>query len=339
MLVEFCRYMTYSIRAGIPLVQGMEDFVASIKGELLRDVLTTVVRDIQAGRSLSEALEAHPRVFSPFFISVIKAGEATGQLDRAFQDLARYLEWVMNLKSRIKGAITYPIIVIVLISIALTIFSVYVIPKLIAFILELNRPIPLPTKILIKGQQIFAQYWFFIPLLILSFIIFLVLTRRVERLRYFWDAHKIRLPFVGKLLLDIVIARFLRYGEMLYRAGIQVYDLLTITKGALNNRFFEKKMDEVRNLVMEGEGLSTAIEKVQIFPVMVRRSIGVGEATGKLDEVFKELGDQYDEEIERGLRKLISLIEPALLISIALVMITIIITVLWPIYSMMGEIM
>ena len=143
-LAEFCRHMDHVIRAGIPILQGLEDIMTATTDEFFKGVLLAIIRDIENGKSFSEALEAHPHVFSRFFIAVVRAGETTGQLDKSFHDLAAYLEWTINLKARIKQAITYPIIVIVLIVIALIIFITYVIPKLVKFISEMNMPLPLP---------------------------------------------------------------------------------------------------------------------------------------------------------------------------------------------------
>ena len=337
-LIEFARNMDYIIRAGIPILEGLEEAARGTRDQLFREVLFTVLRDIQAGQSMSEALRAHPGVFSPFFISVIRAGEASGQLDRAFRDLATYLEWTENLKARVKQALTYPVIVIVLVSVALVIFATFVIPKLVRFVQELGRPLPLTTRVLIGAQELFSRWWFVFPLLILGLFLFFALSRKIEWFRYKWDQLKLRLPVFGELFLTLSLTRFLRYAEMLYKAGIQVYDLLAITREVLRNRALEEKLDRVRGLVMEGQSLSQAMDQAELFPSLVRRSIRVGERTGDLERVLGELGRQYDEELDRGLRRLVSLVEPALLIVIAGVIISIIVAVIWPIYTLLGEI-
>ena len=337
-LAEFCRHMDHVIRAGIPILQGLEDITTATTDEFFKGVLLAIIRDIENGKSFSEALEAHPHVFSRFFIAVVRAGETTGQLDKSFHDLAAYLEWTINLKARIKQAITYPIIVIVLIVIALIIFITYVIPKLVKFISEMNMPLPLPTKILIAFEGLFERFWFVPLILFAALLIFFALSKKMERVRYIWDKYKLRLPVLGKLFYELVISRFLRYAEMLYRAGIQIYDMLGITKEVLNNRYVEAQVEAVRDLVMGGESLSSSMSKVGVFPLLIHRSVRVGESTGTLDSIFQELGRQYDEEIDRTLRRVVSMIEPILLIIIGLVMLAIILSVLWPIYTLIGKI-
>ena len=246
------------------------------------------------------------------------------------------MEWTENLKARVKQALTYPAIVMVLVAIALVVFATFVIPKLVRFIQELNRPMPLPTRVLIEVYGLFSRFWFVIPGVILAVVLFFVLSRKVEWLKWRWD--RLKLPAFGELFLLVPLTRFLRYAEMLYRAGIQIYDLLDITREVLRNKVLEAKLDRVRDLILEGESLSQAMEQAELFPSLVRRSIRVGERTGDLERVLVELGRQYDEELDRGLRRLVSLIEPALLIVIAGVIISIVVAVIWPIYSMLGEI-
>ena len=337
-IIEFARTMDYIIRAGVPILEGLEEAARAARDQRLKEVLFTVLRDVEAGSSLSEALKVHPHAFSPFFVSVVRAGEASGQLDRAFRDLATYMEWTENLKARVKQALTYPAIVMVLVAIALVVFATFVIPKLVRFIQELNRPMPLPTRILIEVYGLFSRFWFVIPGVILAVVLFFVLSRKVEWLKWRWDRLKLKLPAFGELFLLVPLTRFLRYAEMLYRAGIQIYDLLDITREVLRNKVLEAKLDRVRDLILEGESLSQAMEQAELFPSLVRRSIRVGERTGDLERVLVELGRQYDEELDRGLRRLVSLIEPALLIVIAGVIISIVVAVIWPIYSMLGEI-
>ncbi|HIE47891.1 TPA: hypothetical protein EYP84_03240, partial [Candidatus Bipolaricaulota bacterium] len=161
---------------------------------------------------------------------------------------------------------------------------------------------------------------------------------KVERFRYKWDQLKLRLPILGELFLTLSLTRFLRYAEMLYKAGIQVYDLLAITREVLRNRVLEEKLEQVRGLIAEGQSLSQAMDQAELFPSLVRRSIRVGERTGDLEQVLGELGRQYEEELDRGLRRLVSLVEPALLMVIAGVIISIIVAVIWPIYTLLGEI-
>ncbi len=337
-LIEFFRQMHYIVRAGLPLLEGINDLKENTKDAELKMILETIRRQIQAGQSLADALSRHPYIFPPSYTAIVRAGEASGSLDKAFWELTTYLEWLQDTKNRIKQALMYPTIVSVLITIALVVFITFVIPRLTKFLSELNLPLPLPTRMLIAFNNFILKFWYIPFILLIAFFALLFSVRFSERLLYLWDKIKLKLPYFGKMLLNLIMVRFVKYLGMLYRAGIQVYQTLDVVKDIVGNRFYAEKIAQIKQLLEEGETLGTAIELAGDFPSFLIRSVKIGENTGTLDETFTELGRYFEAALDRDVKKITTIIEPALLILVAVVILTIIISVLWPIYSMLGKI-
>ena len=337
-LIEFSHQMAFITESGLPLIHGLSDIQKSIKEPVFTTTLEAVIHDLSAGDSLSQSLSRYPQVFSPSYVAVINAGESSGSLPESFRDVAHYLEWVLNLKKQIKQALTYPFIVIVLITIAMIIFITYVIPKLVKFILELNRPIPLPTKILIYFNEFFLNWWPFLLGFFIVVVLSSIIGMRFEKIRFLWDKHKLNIPKIGELFRDLALVRFVNYLRILYRAGIQIHQSFAILREVVGNRFYQQKIDRIRELIMEGESLADSIEKVGGFPPLIERSLRVGERTGALESTLEQLGSFLDRQINSNVKKITTLLEPLLLIFIGLILIFIILSVIWPIYGILGEI-
>jgi len=337
-LIEFSQQMTYIIGSGIPLIQGINDIQKSLKAFTFKSTLEAVAHDLSAGDSLAQSFARYPQTFSPAYVAVIHAGESSGNLVEAFRDIGNYLEWVIKLKRQVKQAITYPIIVIVLVSIAMVIFITYVIPKLVKFIQELNRPIPLPTKMLIYFNQFFQTWWPFLLVFLIIVIISGVIGMRFERSRFLWDKYKIKIPKIGTLFRDLALVRFVNYLRILYRAGIQIHQTFAILRDVVENRFYQEKLDRMRELIMGGESLADSMEKVEGFPPLMERSVRVGEKAGALEATLAHLGSFMDRQINENVKRLTSLLEPLLIMAIGLILIFVILSVIWPIYGILGEI-
>jgi type II secretory pathway component PulF len=297
-----------------------------------------VIHDLSAGDSLSQALARYPKIFTAAYVAVISAGESSGSLVEAFRDVANYLEWILGLKRQVKQALTYPIIVMFLISIAMVIFITYVIPKLVKFILELNRPIPLPTRMLIGFNQFVLDWW---PFLLGFFVVAVVsgiVSMRFERARFLWDQYKLKIPQAGELFRDLALVRLVNYLRILYRAGIQIHQSFIILMDVVGNRFYRQKLERMREMIMGGESLADSMEKAEGFPPLIERTFRVGEKTGALDNALEQLGTFLDRQINANVKRITSLMEPILLMFIGVVLIFIIVSVIWPIYGILGEI-
>ncbi len=337
-LIEFSHQMAFIVESGMPLIQGLHDVQYSLKQPTFKMTLGSIINDLSAGDLLSQSLARYPEVFSKPYVAIISAGETSGNLVEAFRDIARYLEWLLNLKRQIKQALIYPAIVMSIMSIAMVIFVTYVIPRLVSFILELNRPIPLPTRILIRFNQFFLDWWPYLLGFLICTVVGTIIALRFERVRFFWDQHKLQIPRVGELFRDLALVRFVNYLRILYRSGIQIHHSFEILQGVVVNRFYQQKLDRIRHLIMGGESFADAMERVGGFPLLMERSFRVGERAGAIEGTLEQLGSFMNRQIDTNVKRITTLLEPVLLILIGVVIIFIVISVLWPVYGILGEI-
>lgn len=337
-LSEFSHQMAFILRSGVPIIHGMEDLRRQMGRASFARILEAVVREVQAGSALSQAMSKHPTVFPAYYTAVIHAGESAGNLDEAFKDMASYIEWVVQLRRQIKQALTYPIIVLFLITIALVIFITVVVPRLVSFIKELNRPLPLPTKVLVLFNEWMVQNWIWI--LVSMGILFgaILVGARFKGFRTEWDKRKLAIPIMGPLIRELVLLRFVKYLRVLYRAGIQIHQSFQILVEVVPNLYYKEVISRMAGFVMEGDSLANAMEKTGAFPPQVERSVRVGEQTGTLEESLEQLGSHLERLIDAKIKRLVSLIEPMLLMVVGLILIMVIASVLWPIYTILGEI-
>ena len=204
-LIEFSHQMSFILDSGVPIIQGLTDIQRSLKEGLFKRTLDNVIHDLSSGDSLSESMSRYPQVFTSAYISVIHAGEVSGNMGECFKDVARYLEWVLNLKREVKQAMMYPIIVMAIMSLAMIIFVTFVIPKLVAFIIELDRPIPIFTKMLIAVNGFILAWWPWLLCLFFAAFVAVVFASRFERCRFLWDQYKLKIPRLGELLRDLAL--------------------------------------------------------------------------------------------------------------------------------------
>ncbi len=336
-LAEFSHQMAFIMRSGVPMVNGMEDLRRQMGGLAFSQVLEGLIREVTAGSTLSQAMARQPLAFPSYYVAVIHAGETAGSLDESFRDMASYLEWLLQLRRQVKQALTYPIIVMLLISIALSIFVTVVVPRLVSFIKELNRPMPLPTQILVWFNEWVAGNWYLLLGLAAAGVLAAVVALRFPSFRLLWDKEKLGLPVLGQLMRELVLLRFVKYLRVLYRAGIQIHQSFQILQEVVPNRYYRKVMSQVGEQIMEGESLADAMENSGAFPPQVQRSIRVGEQTGTLDEALEQLGIHLERTIDARIKRLVSLIEPMLLMLVGALLILVIVSVLWPIYTILGE--
>jgi type IV pilus assembly protein PilC len=336
-LSQFSHQMAYIIRSGIPILEGIEEVKKSIRDIRFRSILESVIRDVSSGDGLAQAMARYPNAFPQSYVAVIQAGETAGSMEESFRDMGEYLEWVTALKRQVKQALFYPMIVLFIISIAMVIFVAVVIPRLVKFILELNRPLPFTTKMLVYFNDFILKWWPFMIVVGFASIFFILFLRRYERVRHFWDQYKLKIPILGKLLKNLVMLRFVKYLRIMYHAGIQIHQSFEILREVVGNLFFRKKMEQIRNWILEGESLANSVERAEDFPSLLERSIRVGETTGSIEGTLQQMEGYFGREIENNLRRIVSMIEPILLMFIGGVLLIIILSVLWPIYSIIGE--
>ncbi|MDY6878655.1 MAG: type II secretion system F family protein [Desulfatiglans sp.] len=313
-IVIFTRQFSTMIDAGLPLVQGLTILADQTENKTFRNILRQVTKDVEGGSSLADALKKHPKVFDSLFVNLIAAGEVGGILDTILQRLSAYIEKAEKLKARIKGAMTYPLVVVSIAIIVIAVILVFVIPVFQEMFSSMGAGLPVPTQIVvnmsnfIKGNIIYIV----IALFLMGFLF--KLYRNSDRGRKQTDAIALKLPVFGPLLKKVAVARFTRTLGTMISSGVPILDALTVVAKTSGNVVLEDVIYEVRGSIAEGQTIAEPLAETEIFPAMVVQMISVGEATGALDSMLEKIAEFYEDEVDVAVDALTSMLEPLLMV-------------------------
>jgi MSHA biogenesis protein MshG len=334
----FSRQMYTLLKAGVPILRALAGLQESAINPSLRRIIADLRVSLDAGRELSSAMRRHPDVFSQFYVSVVRVGETTGQLDEAFNRLFGYLEFEREVRERIKTALRYPTIVVVVISVAIAIVNFAVIPAF-AKIFEAHKvALPLLTRVLIATSDLFIAFW---PLMvggILAAIIGFVAYTRTEQGRYNWDRFKLRIPVAGSIIFKATLARFARAFSLASRAGVPIVQGLTVVASVVDNSYLSRRIEQMREGVERGESILRTAVTTGVFTPVVLQMIAVGEETGELDDLLSEVADMYEREVDYEIKNLAVNIEPIITIILGILVLLLALGVFLPIWEL-GKVM
>ncbi len=337
-LVTFCIHMRYITRAGIPLLEGLRDLRDSMEKPGFRDVLTALLEDLEGGKVLSQALAAHPAVFGAVFVHSVRAGEQTGLLDAVFDRLAESLKWQEEVASKAKRLMIYPAMVLTVVGAAIIFLLVYLVPQVLSLVETMGVVLPLPTLILMAISSALRSYWLVFLLLILIPAIGLPLwVRQSEAGREWWDRTQLRLPIIGPVVQKIALSRFTSTLAMMYRSGVTVLDALRAGEMVAGNRVIAGGIRRAAQQIADGRGLSESFQSVALFPPLVLRMLRVGETTGALDEALDNVTYFYNREVLDSIENGLRVLEPLLTAILGLLLGGILVSVLLPIYDLIGN--
>ena len=334
----FSRQMYTLLKAGVPILRALAGLQESAIQPALRRVIADLRVSLDAGRELSTAMRQHPDVFSTFYVSVVRVGETTGQLDEAFNRLFGYLEFEREVRERIKTALRYPTIVVVVVSAAIAIVNFAVIPAFVKVFEASKVPLPLLTRVLIATSDLFLAYW---PLLvggILAAIIGFIAYTRTEQGRYNWDRVKLRIPIAGSIIFKATLARFARAFSLASRAGVPIVQGLTVVASVVDNSYLSRRIEQMREGVERGESVLRTAVTTAVFTPVVLQMIAVGEETGELDDLMSEVADMYEREVDYEIRTLATNIEPIITIILGILVLILALGVFLPIWQL-GKVM
>lgn len=313
-LVIFTRQFSTMIDAGLPLVQGLTILADQSSNITFKRALKEITRDVEGGASLGEAMGKHPKIFDRLFVNLISAGEVGGILDTILQRLASHIEKAEKLKSRIKGAMTYPIIVIAIAVVVISVILIFVIPVFEEMFAGAGSALPVPTQIVVSLSRFLkGNVLYMVGALIVIGFAFRQ-YRKSKRGRKQTDAISLKLPIVGMLLKKVAVARFTRTLGTMISSGVPILDALEVVAGTSGNVILEEVILDVRSSIAEGQTIAEPLSESEIFPGMVVQMISVGEATGSLDAMLDKIADFYDEEVDVAVEALTTMLEPLLMI-------------------------
>ena len=333
-LLVFARQMATMVQAGIPLVQTLDILSEQTDNPGFKLIIESIKNDVEAGKNFSDGLEMHKKVFSPLFISMVRAGESSGTLDEILDRLATYLEKMSNLQKKIKSAMIYPCVVFGIAILITTLMLVFIIPKFAEIFQSLNAKLPAPTQILIDISH-FVRSQILLVLGAAAAIFFLIRAFiRTPAGRIWWDRLKLRMPIFGVLFLKSAISKFSRTLATLVKSGVPILSSLEIVGTTAGNRVIELALSDIKNSIREGEGIAGPLESKGIFPPMVVRMIAVGEETGELEEMLVKVADFFDAQVDAAVDGLSSLLEPLIIAFLGVVIGGIVVAMFLPILSL-----
>jgi len=333
-LIVLCRQMYALMRSGVPILRAIHGLAESATSPKLKQALSEVATQLEGGYALSSALNQHPRIFSPLFVSLVHVGENTGQLDGSFLKLAIYFEREQETRKRIKAALRYPSFVIIAIVVAIVILNIFVIPTFANMFAKLGADLPLATKMLIASSNFFLNYW---PHLLISVVVGFFGIRAYLKTKdgqFRWDRRKIRLPIVGSIIERSVLSRFTHSFAIVLKAGVPMTSGLSLVADAVDNTYMREKIIAMRSGIESGESLLRTAIASNLFTSLVLQMIAVGEETGRVDELLEEVADYYEREVDYDLGTLTARIEPVLLVVVAVMVLILALGIFTPMWDM-----
>ncbi len=338
-LINYCFYLEQMTRSGITLIDALSDLRDSTEPSYLSEVIAVQVVEIQQGKVFAETLKGFPEIFSSSFVSLIMAGEKSGELTHVLKDLTETLTWQDELMTQTKKALMVPAFMSVLVFGVVFFLMTFLVPELISFISTMGQELPLHTIILIAVSDFFVAHW---PIILITPVLFIwgfreILKRNVTA-RLLFDRYKLKIWVFGPILEKIILARFANYLALLYNSGIPVIESITITESVVDNKSVEQALKDVRNMISEGATIGLAFEMIGIFPKLVLSMINVGEKTGDLSTSLQNVSYFYKRDVDDAVDNLQQMIEPGMTVILGLIIGWVIMAVLGPIYDLISNI-
>ncbi len=308
------RQLAVLLRSGIPLVEGLTALIEQLEQEDLQAAFTDARDKVNEGSSFNEALNYHPRIFSKLYVNMVAAGEASGNLEVVLERLAEFLENQAALNGKVKGALAYPAFMALLTVGILIMMMTVVVPKVTAIFEDLGQDLPWYTRFLIFNSNILIHYWWLLGILGVGAYIGVKKWMLVEKNRALFDAKALKAPLFGDLLIKAAIARFARTLGTLLNSGVPVLQAMDITRNVLGNEELMRVVDEARESVQEGNGLSRPLKESGVFPPIVTHMIAIGERSGQLEEMLEHVAKAYDQQVEVKVEAMTKLLEPIMIL-------------------------
>jgi len=338
-LAIFSRQLALMLQSRVPVTQSLKGLAVQTKKETFRDKILKISQLVEEGNPLSEAFSAYPEVFSIFYVSLIKTGEASGKISEALYYLSDHLEREHDIQSQIKGALIYPIFVVCVLGVVLVIVMFVVMPKLVDLLKETTSQPPLFTRMVINFYGFLGQYGWIIMLGLFSLIVFTIYYFTTKDGKKTYDELSLKLPFIKDFLKKIFLMRFAENISTLISAGLSINNALKITKDTIDNSVYKKIVSETEERVSEGEKISSVLVKYPDYaPAFVVQMIQVGEETGHLDKNLMEIVNFYQKEVKRAVETFTALLEPIMIVFLGGVVALLAISVLQPLYGVLGTI-
>lgn len=335
-LIMFSRQMYTISRSGVPLIKAIRGLASTTKQRALESVLLAIVEQLESGSSLANALRHHPKVFDNMFVSMVDAGENSGQLEQTFKQIAEYIQQDVDNRKRISAALRYPSFVIIALTIAIAVVNVKVIPAFATMYEKFNADLPWMTKLLIGMSNVFVNYW---PHMLVVIAVLVMAFRhhlKTEGGQRQWGRLKLRFPVVGSIIQQASMARYARGLSLMLRSGVPINQSLGLVSAAMDNSYLSDRILQIRRSVERGDSLLQAHGGAGIFTPLVLQMIAVGEESGRVEELLDEVALFYEEEVDYDLKRLSAKIEPIMIVVMAAFVMVLALGIFLPMWDMLS---
>jgi type IV pilus assembly protein PilC len=337
-LTTFTRQLATLVDAGLPLLRGLRVLEKQERNKVLKDILGELSLSIEGGSTFSEALAQHPKVFNRLFVNMVKAGELGGVLEVVLKRLAEFSEKAQKIKGKVKAAMFYPMAVLIVAMAILILLTVFVIPRFRDVFNGMDMKLPTFTLIVLGISQVIKDHILETAgVVAICVVIFLIIINKTKLGRYLWDKFKLKVPVLGPVVSKVSISRFTRTLGTLVSSGVPILQALTIVKETSGNVIVANAVNGVHESVKEGETITAPLEASGVFPPMVVSMVDVGEQTGALPEMLLRIADNYDEEVDNSVAAMTSLLEPIMIVFLAVIVGSIVIAMFLPLISMISN--
>ena len=333
-LLLFSRQMYTLLKAGVPIMRALAGLQESTQNPLFAAMIQNLRESLDSGRELSTAMRSHPKVFSPFYVSMVQVGEMTGMLDETFIRLYNYLEFERDMRERIKTAMRYPSFVIIAMVIAIVIINLFVIPAFAKVYAGFHAELPTITKMLIGFSGFMVDYWvLMLAILIGTVMSFRFYINTVDG-RYEWDRYKFKLPVVGPIILKATLSRFARSMALSFKSGMPLLQGMNVISMVVDNEFMRSRIEKMRDGIERGESILRTAVAAGVFNPVVLQMIAVGEETGDMDGMMLEVAEMYEREVKYEVATLSSKIEPILIVALGIMVLILALGVFLPMWDL-----
>ena len=338
-LINFCFHLEQLLHAGVPIIDALVDLRDSVDKPQFREVLANMIETIEGGKTLSESLIEHPRIFDTVFVSLVRAGEVSGQLGEVLSKLTDNLKWQDEIAKQTRNIVIYPAITGTVVLGVVFFLMIYLVPKLVMVIRTLESEIATSTKILIAVSNFFVNYWYvalFVPIILI--VAFGAWAKSSSDLRYRIDQFKLQMPIIGAVNRRIILARFSTFFALMYASGITILECIRISEKIAGNKVIEAGLEQVGRSIADGKSLTEAFQSVGLFPPLVLRMLKVGEATGGLDTALRNVSYFYNRDVKEAIDAVQKLIEPMTILVIGAILVLTLLPVFGPIYDAISKV-
>ncbi len=338
-LIAFCFDLEQISRSGIPIIEGLRDLRDGTENPRFREMLSSVLEDIEGGKMLSQGLAGFPNVFGSVFVSLVRAGEQSGRVTEVFESLGNALKWQDELVSQTRKLLIYPVMVLIVVTGVVMFLLIYLVPQVVTLLKSMGMQLPLQTRILIGLSNFVVHFWYVVILLpIVTGAAITYFIRTNPKGTYYFDYLKLRMPITGAILQKIILARFANFFALMYQSGITILDAIKTSEEIVGNRVIADGLQRAGQQINSGESMSEAFRNLGLFPPLVIRMMRVGESTGALDTALLNISYFYTRDVREAIDKALKLLEPTMTLVLGGILALILFSVLTPIYDILGKI-